>query len=127
MTSVDVNGTICGGPLYTAYHVTLSSTQSHPVSARGVGPGINMTMDQCCEIKTNLPAHQRRLLHLVLWLNSLMFIAEFGAGVAAHSTALLADSVDMLDERSFMASAFMPRHVVAGTRGTAQRALHSVC
>ena len=55
-------------------------------------------MDQCCEIKTNLPAHQRRVLHLVLWLNSLMFIAEFGAGLAAHSTALLADSVDMLGD-----------------------------
>jgi cation diffusion facilitator family transporter len=55
-------------------------------------------MDQCCEIKTNLPAHQRRVLHLVLWLNGLMFIAEFGAGLAAHSTALLADSVDMLGD-----------------------------
>lgn len=124
MTSVDVNGTICGGPLYTAYHVTLSSTQSHPVSARGVGPGINMTMDQCCEIKTNLPAHQRRLLHLVLWLNSLMFIAEFGAGVAAHSTALLADSVDMLDDAivygfSLYAAARCGRHAWHCSKGFA--------
>ena len=33
-----------------------------------------------------------------MWLNSLMFIAEFGAGLAAHSTALLADSVDMFGD-----------------------------
>jgi cation diffusion facilitator family transporter len=57
-----------------------------------------MTMDQCCEIKTNVPAHQRRVLRVVLWLNALMFIAEFGAGLAAHSTALLADSVDMFGD-----------------------------
>jgi cation diffusion facilitator family transporter len=55
-------------------------------------------MDQCCAIKTNLPADQRRVLHVILWLNSLMFIAEFGAGLAAHSTALLADSVDMFSD-----------------------------
>ena len=55
-------------------------------------------MEQCCEIKTDLPAHQRRVLHIVLWLNSLMFVAEFGFGVAAHSTALLADSVDMFGD-----------------------------
>lgn len=55
-------------------------------------------MDQCCEIRTDLPAHQRRVLHLVLWLNTLMFLAEFGAGLIAHSTALLADSVDMFGD-----------------------------
>ena len=57
-----------------------------------------ITMDQCCEIRTDLPAHQRRVLRAVLWLNSLMFIAEFGAGLAANSTALLADSVDMFGD-----------------------------
>jgi len=55
-------------------------------------------MDQCCEISTDLPAHQRRVLQTVLWLNGLMFFAEFGAGLAAHSTALLADSVDMFGD-----------------------------
>jgi cation diffusion facilitator family transporter len=55
-------------------------------------------MDQCCEIRTDLPVHQRRVLRIVLWLNALMFLAEFGAGLAAHSTALLADSVDMLGD-----------------------------
>jgi cation diffusion facilitator family transporter len=55
-------------------------------------------MDECCEIRADVPAHQRRVLHIVLWLNSVMFIAEFGAGILAHSTALLADSVDMLGD-----------------------------
>jgi cation diffusion facilitator family transporter len=55
-------------------------------------------MEQCCEIRTDLPAHQRRVLHIVLWLNSVMFVAEFGFGIAAHSTALLADSVDMFGD-----------------------------
>jgi Co/Zn/Cd efflux system component len=55
-------------------------------------------MEDCCEIRTNVPAHQRRVLHIVLWLNSLMFVAEFGFGIAAHSTALLADSVDMVGD-----------------------------
>ena len=55
-------------------------------------------MDHCCEIRTDLPAHQRRVVHIVLWLNSLMFLAEFGAGLAAHSTALIADSVDMFGD-----------------------------
>ena len=57
-----------------------------------------MTMDECCEIRPNVPADQRRVLQVVLWLNGLMFIAESGAGLAAHSTALLADSVDMFGD-----------------------------
>jgi cation diffusion facilitator family transporter len=55
-------------------------------------------MNQCCEIRTDPPGRQRRTLQIVLWLNSLMFIAEFGAGLAANSTALVADSVDMLGD-----------------------------
>jgi len=57
-----------------------------------------MTMDQCCEIRTDLPDHQRTVLRVVLWLNALMFLVEFGAGLAANSTALLADSVDMFGD-----------------------------
>jgi hypothetical protein len=87
----------CAVPIYP-YHVTYLRPYLHPISGRAVGSGIIGTMDQCCEIKTNLPADQRRVIHVVLWLNSLMFIAEFGAGLAAHSTALLADSVDMLGD-----------------------------
>jgi Co/Zn/Cd efflux system component len=54
-------------------------------------------MDQCCEVG---PIHesQRRMLSVVLWINLTMFVVEFGAGIVAHSTALLADSVDMLGD-----------------------------
>lgn len=38
------------------------------------------------------------MLHVVLWVNVAMFLVESVAGVAAHSTALLADSVDMLGD-----------------------------
>jgi len=52
----------------------------------------------CCEIRADVPERQRRVLHVVLWVNAGMFLAEFGAGILAHSTALLADSVDMLGD-----------------------------
>jgi Co/Zn/Cd efflux system component len=38
------------------------------------------------------------VLSLVLWVNAAMFLVESVAGIAAHSTALLADSVDMLGD-----------------------------
>ena len=38
------------------------------------------------------------MLRVVLWINLAMFVVEFGAGLVAHSTALLADSVDMLGD-----------------------------
>jgi len=52
----------------------------------------------CCEITTDLTERQRRVLRVVLWINVLMFLVEATAGVLAHSTALLADSVDMLGD-----------------------------
>jgi cation diffusion facilitator family transporter len=55
-------------------------------------------MKDCCEIRAEVPAGQRRVLLIVLWINVAMFVAEFGLGVLAHSTALLADSVDMLGD-----------------------------
>jgi cation diffusion facilitator family transporter len=39
---------------------------------------------------------ERRTLVIVLLLNAAMFLAEFSAGMLAGSTALLADSLDML-------------------------------
>jgi cation diffusion facilitator family transporter len=39
---------------------------------------------------------ERRTLVIVLLLNAAMFLAEFSAGLLAGSTALLADSLDML-------------------------------
>jgi Co/Zn/Cd efflux system component len=54
-------------------------------------------MDECCEVR-EIPRGQRRVLHAVLWINAAMFLVESAAGLAAHSTALLADSVDMLGD-----------------------------
>lgn len=41
---------------------------------------------------------QRRVLVVVLLINALMFVAEFGAGIIAGSTALMADASDMLGD-----------------------------
>jgi Co/Zn/Cd efflux system component len=60
--------------------------------------------DDCCSCKgTELERlatqkDQRRVLIAVLAINAAMFLAEFGAGVIAGSTALMADSVDMLGD-----------------------------
>jgi len=52
----------------------------------------------CCEITSDIPDRQRRVLSVVLGLNAAMFVAEGVAGLLAHSTALLADSADMLGD-----------------------------
>jgi Co/Zn/Cd efflux system component len=58
----------------------------------------------CCSSKANeltalaMHADVRRMLIVVLAINLGMFIAEFVAGVVAHSTSLMADSVDMLGD-----------------------------
>ena len=54
-------------------------------------------MDECCEVR-EIPRAQRRVLHVVLWINVAMFLTESVAGVLAHSTALFADSIDMLGD-----------------------------
>jgi len=40
----------------------------------------------------------RRVLVVVMMLNAMMFVLEFGAGLIAGSAALMADSVDMLGD-----------------------------
>jgi Co/Zn/Cd efflux system component len=40
----------------------------------------------------------RRVLVVVMMLNLMMFVLEFGAGIIADSAALMADSVDMLGD-----------------------------
>jgi cation diffusion facilitator family transporter len=59
-------------------------------------------MDHCCENKrdtlTLLRERQKGVLQLVLAINAYMFVAECTAGLLAHSTALLADSLDMLGD-----------------------------
>jgi Co/Zn/Cd efflux system component len=54
-------------------------------------------MDECCEVR-EIPREQRRTLQIVLLINAVMFLTESGAGVLAHSTALFADSLDMLGD-----------------------------
>jgi cation diffusion facilitator family transporter len=60
--------------------------------------------DDCCASKgqelERLAQHrdQRRVLQAVLVINAVMFVAEFGAGVVAGSTALMADAADMLGD-----------------------------
>lgn len=59
-------------------------------------------MDHCCQHKRQeleqlaLHGAQRRTLVIVLLINLAMFLVEFAAGLAAHSSALQADAVDML-------------------------------
>lgn len=53
--------------------------------------------DQACEIE-RLQSRQTRTLKIILAINAVMFFVEAAAGVAAHSTALLADSLDMLGD-----------------------------
>jgi Co/Zn/Cd efflux system component len=55
-------------------------------------------MKACCEITADFTGRQRRVLRIVLGINVAMFLAESMAGFLAHSTALLADSVDMLGD-----------------------------
>ena len=57
-----------------------------------------VTMRDCCEFPTDISTGQRRVLKIVLGINATMFGMEFIAGLVAHSTALLADSVDMLGD-----------------------------
>lgn len=60
-------------------------------------------MDDCCSTKAKeleiiAKGAQRRVLVIVMAINLVMFCAEFGAGLAAQSTALMADSIDMLGD-----------------------------
>lgn len=43
-------------------------------------------------------AEQRRVLIIVMVINFVMFVAEFGGGLIAGSSALMADSVDMFGD-----------------------------
>ncbi len=48
-----------------------------------------------CEIEIR-DREQRRVLIILLAINGVMFLAEFGLGILSESTALIADSLDML-------------------------------
>jgi cation diffusion facilitator family transporter len=59
-------------------------------------------MTSCCEDNscgiTALQERHGRVLWVVLLINAAMFLVEGGAGLMAHSTALLADALDMLGD-----------------------------
>lgn len=61
-------------------------------------------MDECCSNKQAeierlaQREDQRRVLVIVLAINAVMFVGEFGAGVIAGSVALMADAVDMFGD-----------------------------
>ena len=59
-------------------------------------------MDDCCAAKadelTSLRAEHRKVFVLVLVINAALFLVEAVAGILANSTALLADSLDMLGD-----------------------------
>lgn len=52
--------------------------------------------DKCGRVPDSTNVRERRILITVLVINASMFVAEFSAGVVSGSTALLADSLDML-------------------------------
>jgi Co/Zn/Cd efflux system component len=54
-------------------------------------------MDDCCTV-TRIAARQRSIFRTVLGINLGMFFLESVAGIVAYSTALLADSIDMLGD-----------------------------
>lgn len=79
-------------------------------------------MDDCCSNKAEAIAElgskgRRGVLVAVLFINLAMFVVEFGAGLAASSTALMADSVDMLGDASVYALS-----LYAFSRGTRWKA-----
>lgn len=65
--------------------------------------------DSCCSAKSSeleqlaRRADQRRVLIIVLAINAVMFVVEFGAGIIANSAALMADATDMLGDAAVYA------------------------
>ncbi|MBN8529137.1 MAG: cation transporter [Caulobacterales bacterium] len=83
---------------------TCASTPATTATAPVLPVETHVAGDDCCSAKGDeiaaLGEHAdvRRVLAIVLLINLLMFFAEFGAGLFARSTALMADSVDMLGD-----------------------------
>lgn len=61
----------------------------------------------CCESKSlefdKLRIKQGRVLKIVLAINAIMFLVEFGGGIIAKSSAVLADSLDMFGDATVYA------------------------
>ena len=83
--------------------------------------------DACCSSKRDTiaelgrKAEQRRVLIIVMLINLAMFVVEFGGGVVARSSALMADSVDMFGDAVVYALSLYALH--RGARWEAGAAL----
>lgn len=79
----------------------------------------------CCDADDDallvLRDRQRTVLWTVLGINAVLFVVEFGVGWWARSTALLADSLDMLGDAFVYAFSLWVLH--RGTRWRARAAL----
>jgi Co/Zn/Cd efflux system component len=79
---------------------------------------VTLSMEHCYDHKTETLAvlrdHQKGVLQLVLAINAAMFVAEGIAGLLAHSTALLADSLDMLGDAFVYGLSLYALHRSAG-------------
>jgi Co/Zn/Cd efflux system component len=64
--------------------------------------------DNCCQNKgcelTKLKKQQAKVLWAVLFINLVMFVVEFGAGIQGDSLSLTGDSLDMLGDALVYAS-----------------------
>lgn len=81
--------------------------------------------DHCCQNKAHelekLRKQQSQVLWMVLGINVVMFIVEFGAGIKATSLSLTGDSLDMLGDALVYGSSL---YVVSrGTKAQAMTAL----
>lgn len=80
-------------------------------------------MDNCCQNKgselAQLRVRQSRVLQVVLLINAVMFLIEFGSGWLARSTALLGDSLDMLGDAAVYALTLYTLHRSARARAGA--------
>jgi len=63
-----------------------NNTSEHQTTSSSCGCGVSDTASHSA----------RNILIIVLLINGGMFFAEFGAGLVSHSSALIADSLDML-------------------------------
>ena len=70
--------------------------------------------DHCCQAKacevSKLKERQAKVLWAVLFINAVMFVVEFGAGIRAASLSLTGDSLDMLGDALVYASSLYVIH-----------------
>ena len=70
--------------------------------------------DHCCQAKacevSKLKERQAKVLWAVLFINAVMFVVEFSAGIRAASLSLTGDSLDMLGDALVYASSLYVIH-----------------